>query len=56
MSRGRPFSFRFVTTEEVEKEIRRLNTNKACQEQDIPVKIIKLNCDIFFTIYLRIFQ
>ena len=40
------FSFSFVTKETILNELRKLNPQKACQESDIPVKIIKENLDI----------
>ena len=40
------FSFSFVTKETILNELRKLNPKKACQEIDIPVKIIKENLDI----------
>ena len=40
------FSFSFVTKETILNELRKLNPKIACQESDIPVKIIKENLDI----------
>ena len=40
------FSFSFVTKETILNELRKLNPKTACQESDIPVKIIKENLDI----------
>ena len=40
------FSFSFVTKKRILNELRKLNPKKACQESDIPVKIIKENLDI----------
>ena len=40
------FSFSFVTKETILNELRKFNPKKACQESDIPVKIIKENLDI----------
>ena len=40
------FSFSFVTKETILNELRKLNPKEACQESDIPVKIIKENLDI----------
>ena len=39
------FSISFVTKETI-LELRKLNPKKACQESDIPVKIIKESLDI----------
>ena len=41
------FSFYEVDKEKIEKEINRLNKNKASQKSDIPIKIIHDNVDIF---------
>ena len=40
------FSFSFVTKETILNELRKLNPKNACQESDIPVKIIYENLDI----------
>ena len=45
-SKNMSFSFSFVTKETILNELRKLNPQKACQESDIPVKIIKENLDI----------
>ena len=45
-SKNMSFSFSFVTKETILNELRKLNPKKACQESDIPVKIIKENLDI----------
>ena len=36
-----------MSFEDVAKEIRKLNTRKAAQSTDVPVKILKLNNDVF---------
>ena len=41
------FSFMFETKNKTLAEIRNLDNKNACQESDIPVKIIKDNIDIF---------
>ena len=41
------FSFDIVDKEKSLKEISNLDHTKACQESDIPTKIIKENADIF---------
>ena len=41
------FPFNFETKNKILAEIHNLNDKKACQETDIPVKIIKDNIDIF---------
>ena len=45
-NRNMSFSFSFVTKETILNELCKLNPKKACQESDIPVKIIKENLDI----------
>ena len=40
------FSFSFVTKETILNELGKLNPEKACQESDIPVKIVTGNLDI----------
>ena len=44
---GDVFYFRGLEKEEIQKEIYKLNNNKASQHSDIPTKIIKSNSDIF---------
>ena len=41
------FSFRYVSPDEIKKEIKNLNTKKACQDTDIPTKIVQENSEIF---------
>ena len=41
------FSFSKATWDEILKEILSLDTTKACQDTDIPTKILKENADIF---------
>ena len=41
------FRFRHVSLHEIPKEIKRLDVKKACQDTDIPTKVIKNNSDIF---------
>ena len=41
------FSFPEVTRDEILKEMLNLDTTKACQDTDIPTKILKENSDIF---------
>ena len=40
------FSYTFATKENSLNEFRKLNPQKACQESDISVKVIKENFDI----------
>ena len=41
------FSFEFDNKPKISKEINKLDGKKACQKHDIPVKLIKLNKDLF---------
>ena len=41
------FSFEFVNKPKISKEMNKLDDQKACQEHDVPVKLIKLNKDLF---------
>ena len=41
------FSFRYVSLDEIKKETINLNTKKACQDTDIPTKVVQENSDIF---------
>ena len=41
------FSFEFVDKPKISKEINKLDGKKACQEHDIPVKLIKSNKHLF---------
>ena len=51
-----PFSFSKINREEILGEILKLETSKACQDTDIPTKIIKENVDIFADILLTSFN
>ena len=46
-SKNEKFSFHEVKNEKIEREIMRLNKNKASQKSDNPIRIIKDNVDIF---------
>ena len=46
------FSFSFVTKEKLLNELRKLNPKKACQENDIAVKIIKEKLDIVSALFI----
>ena len=48
------FSFEFVDKPKISKEINKLDGKKACQEHDIPVKLIKSNKDFFLILYTPI--
>ena len=45
------FSLKLVTTEDICKEIRALDSSKATQSDDLPTTIIKNNSDIFSTFF-----
>ena len=47
ISKNNTFSFQKVSYEEALKEIQKLDASKACQDTDVPTKIIKSNSDIF---------
>ena len=49
------FSFNFVSKEHVLEEIQMLDSSKAIQESDIPVKLIKENSDLFAEIICKYF-
>ena len=42
------FSFEFVNKPNISKEINKLDSKEACQEHDIPVKLIKPNKNLFY--------
>ena len=45
--KGLSFSFKYVTRNEIAKKMQILDKKKkACQETDIPVKLIKNNLDV----------
>ena len=43
----RRFPFQEITKSEINQEVLNLHSSKACQESDLPKKIIKANYDIF---------
>ena len=47
ISKNNTFSFQKVSYEEALKEIQKLDASKACQDTDVPTKVIKSNSDIF---------
>ena len=49
-------SLEFVDKPNILKEINHFDRKKACQEHDIPVKLIKLNKNLLFSIYIPQFQ
>ena len=50
------FTFSSVTVADVAKEINILNSSKAKQEADLPVKLLKNNKDFFPAYIAKIFQ
>ena len=50
------FSFKFETQEKFSKLIQNLNCNKATQQYDIPIKILKQNSEIFSYIFCHNFN
>ena len=50
------FSFNFVSKEHVLEEIQMMDSSKAIQESDIPVKLIKENSDLFPQIICKYFN
>ena len=50
------FSFSFETKNKILAEIHNIDKKKACQESDIPVKIIKENIDTFSEFLLHNFN
>ena len=46
-SANNEFKFNSISKAEIEKEILNLDSSKACQDSDIPTKVIKSNSDIF---------
>ena len=51
-----PFSFSKINREEILGKMLKLEAFKACQDTDIPTKIIKENADIFAEILLADFN
>ena len=47
------FSFKQVSLDEIKKEIKKLDTKKACQDTDIPTKILVENSDIFADFFFQ---
>ena len=45
-----------INREEILREILKLETSKACQDTDIPTKLINENSDIFADVLLAIFN
>ena len=41
------FSFKPISNQEIEKEILKSDGSKACQDSDIPIKLVKMNVDTF---------
>ena len=54
--KGKQFSFQPFSKTEIKMEILILDNSKACQESDIPAKVIKANSDVFADILYEIFD
>ena len=50
------FSFDFVSSDTIFKEIASLDTQKATHSNDIPTKIVKANADLFSTFVTNAFN
>ena len=55
-NRELPFSFSKIHRDEVLSNILKLETSKACQDTDIPTKIVKENADIFANVLVSSFN
>ena len=55
-NRRPPFSFSKIKRDEILSDILKLETSKACQETDIPTKIVKENADIFANVLVSNFN
>ena len=44
--KGLSFSFKYVARNKIAKEIQNFDSEKACQENEIPVKLIKNSLDV----------
>ena len=51
-----PFSFSKIHRDEILSDILKLETSKACQDTDIPTKIVKENADIFANVLVSNFN
>ena len=51
-----PFTFSKIHRDEVLSDILKLETSKACQDTDIPTKIVKDNADIFANVLVSSFN
>ena len=49
-------SFQPVSTDKVKDIIKTLNTKKGCPDSDVPVKLIKMNEDIFSRLIFKNFN
>ena len=55
-NRRLPFSFSKIKRDEILSDILKLETSKACQETNIPTKIVKENADIFANVLVSNFN
>ena len=54
--KGKQFSFQPFSKSETKKGILNLDNSKACQESDMPTKVIKVNSDIFADILYEVYN
>ena len=54
--KGKQFPFQPFSKSETKKGILNLDNSKACQESDMPTKVIKANSDIFADILHQVFN
>ena len=50
------FSFEYIPKSDVKKEILNLDVSKASQDSDVPIKIIKMDADIFAEVLYNVFN
>ena len=55
-NRRLPFSFSKIHRDEILSDILKLETSKACQDTDIPTKIVKENAEIFSNVLVSSFN
>ena len=55
-NKNRELPFSFLHRDEVLSDILKLETSKACQDTDIPTKIVKENADIFANVLVSSFN
>ena len=53
---NKQFSFEYIPKSDIKKEILNLGVSKVSQDSDIPIKIIKVNADIFAEVLYNVFN